>query len=56
MEAMVSKNGLNFNELEKEIFRIGCEIALNIMRHILSVMDISIRQGRDKKRYLFLSR
>ena len=51
MEAMVSKNGLNFNELEKEIFRIGCEIALNIMRHILGVMDISIRQGRDKKRY-----
>ena len=51
METMVSKNGINFNELEKELFRIGCEIALGIMRHILGIMDITIRQGRDKKRY-----
>ena len=51
MENMLSEKGLNFNALEKEIFKIGCEFAAGLMEHILSSLDKQLEESRDKKKY-----
>ncbi len=51
VKTMISERGLNFNDLEKEIFRIGCKFATNLMEQILSDMDEHIKTTRDKKKY-----
>jgi len=51
MENMLSEKGLNFNDLEKEIFKIGCEIASSLLGQVLNRMDEHIELTRDKKRY-----
>jgi hypothetical protein len=51
VNTILSEKGLNFNDLEKEIFRIGCEFAANLMEQVLSNMDEHIENTRDKKKY-----
>ncbi len=51
METMISEKELDFNVLEKEIFRIGCEFAAGLMEQVLSNMDEHIKNTRDKKKY-----
>jgi len=42
---------INFNDLEKEIFKIGCEFAQELLKSVLIAMDQDIQKCRDKKRY-----
>lgn len=51
METMLSKKGINFNALEKEIYKIGCEFAAGLMSQVLEVMDEHLENERDKKQY-----
>ena len=51
VKTMLSEKGLNFNDLEQEIFKIGCEFAAGLMEQVLSNMDEHIKKTRDKKRY-----
>ena len=49
LETMLSKNEFNFNALEKEIYRIGCEFASGLMERVLQSMDEHLEKTRDKK-------
>jgi len=51
MENMLSEKGFNFNDLEKEIFRIGCEYAAGLMTQMLTLMDKHLKETREKKKY-----
>lgn len=51
LENMLSEKGLNFNDLEKEFFRIGCEYAAGLMTQMLTVMDRNLAEIRDRKKY-----
>lgn len=51
MENMLSEKGFNFNDLEKEIFKIGCEFAAGLMKEMLTSMDKHLEETRDKKKY-----
>lgn len=51
METMLSEKEVDFNALEKEIFKIGCEFAAGLMEQVLSVMDEHLADTRDKKKY-----
>ncbi|MFV0269564.1 MAG: UPF0236 family transposase-like protein, partial [Draconibacterium sp.] len=46
---MLSKKGLDFNALEEEIYRIGCEFAAGLMKQVLQRMDEHLEKTRDKK-------
>lgn len=50
METMLSKKGLDFNALEKEIYKIGCEYAVGLMEQVLQRMDEHLEETRDKRR------
>lgn len=51
VKTMISEKGLKFNDLEQEIFKMGCEIAVGLMEQVLSNMDEHIEKTRDKKKY-----
>ena len=51
MKEMLSEKGLDFNALEKEIFKIGCEIAANLLEQVLIRIDEYLEATRDKKKY-----
>ena len=51
MKQILSENGINFNDLEKEIFEIGCKYAQNMMVNILETIDQALVKERDKKTY-----
>lgn len=51
LENMLSEKGLDFNELEKEIYKIGCEYAAALMARVLDIMDRHLEETRDKKKY-----
>lgn len=51
METMLSEKRLDFNALEKEIFRIGCEYAAGLLEQILVKMDKHLEETRDKRKY-----
>lgn len=51
MKTILSEKGLDFNALEREIFRIGCEFAVGLMSHLLDIMDKHLENERDKKQY-----
>ncbi|MGI6734041.1 MAG: hypothetical protein ACOX4J_07745 [Anaerovoracaceae bacterium] len=51
MKTMLSEKRLDFNALEKEIFRIGCEYAANLMEEVLKWMDKQLAESRDKTVY-----
>lgn len=49
MKNMLSEKGLDFNALEKEIYRIGCEFAAGLLEQVLQRMDEHLEKTRDKK-------
>ena len=49
MKNMLSEKGLDFNALEKEIYRIGCEFAVGLLEQVLQRMDEHLEKTRDKK-------
>ena len=51
MKTILSEKGLDFNALEKEIFKIGCEFAAALMSQVLDIMDEHLEKARDKKQY-----
>jgi hypothetical protein len=51
MKTILSEKGIDFNALEKEIFRIGCEYAANLMEEVLKWLDKQLAESRDKKVY-----
>ena len=51
MENMLSEKGFDFNALEKEIFKIGCEFAAELFAQVLTRMDKRLEETRDKKKY-----
>lgn len=51
LKQILSEKEINFNDLEKEVFKIGCEYAQTILKDILGSMDNMLAQRRDKKIY-----
>ena len=51
METILSEKEMDFNALEKEIFRIGCEFAAGLMEQVLGIVDKHLEETRDKKQY-----
>jgi len=51
LENILSEKGINFNDLEAEFFRIGCEYAAGVMTQMLTSMDKKLAESRDKKKY-----
>src|SRR5665648_1184679 len=51
IDNILSAKELDFNNLEKEIFRIGCEFAAGLMVQILTGMDGRLEDTRDKTKY-----
>lgn len=49
IETMLSEKGMNFNALEKEIFRIGCEIAAGLMEQVLTAIDNHLAKTNFKR-------
>ena len=48
---MLSEKEIDFNDLEKEIFALGCEVARNMLATVLLAMDRSIAGSRDKGKF-----
>lgn len=48
---MLSEKEIDFNDLEKEIFELGCEVARNMLATVLLSMDRSIAESRDKGKF-----
>jgi len=44
-------NDLKFNELEKKVYTLVCELGCNILKNILEMNDKELMQNRDKKIY-----
>lgn len=48
---IVLKNEVTFNELEREIYKYGCEVARQLMIQVLKTLDDYLAKERDKKKY-----
>ncbi len=48
---IVLGNEINFNQLEREIFEYGCQVAREVMRQMLTVLDDHLAKERDNKIY-----
>lgn len=44
----LTPNEITFKELEREFFELGCEIAKNLMQHVLEQTDKELEQSRNK--------
>ena len=51
LSEILSERELNFNKLEKEIFKIGCEYAQELMVNIFKVIDNELAQNRNKDEF-----
>mgnify|MGYP001379952995 CR=1 FL=1 len=51
IKQILSDKEVKFNDLEKEIFEIGCKYAQNMMVNILETIDQALVKERDKKIY-----
>ncbi|MFA5529002.1 MAG: ISLre2 family transposase [Peptostreptococcales bacterium] len=49
LEKILSEKEINFNKLEKEIFKIGCEYAQRLMVNIFKMIDDELANNRDKR-------
>lgn len=47
----LNHNELDFNTIEKEIYKIVCEVGRGIMKDILENIDLRILASRDTKKY-----
>lgn len=48
---IVLKNEVTFNELEREIYEYGCEVARQLMVQVLKTLDNQLAKDRDTKAY-----
>lgn len=48
---IVLGNEINFNQIEREIFKYGCQIAREIMGKVMTALDDSLAKERNKKIY-----
>ena len=56
IENILSEKGLDFNNLEKEIFKIfkiWCEFAVGLMVQVLTGMDSRLEDTRDRTKNFF---
>ena len=51
LDKMITINDLEFNNLEKKIYEIGCEYARAVMEEILVRIDEEISKSRDREIY-----
>ena len=51
LENMLSEKGFDFNAIEKEIYKTGCEFAAEMMRQFLTNMDEYLKATRNKEDY-----
>lgn len=51
MKQILSDKEIKFNDLEKEIFQIGCEYARAMLVNVLETIDQALVEERDKKIY-----
>ena len=50
-ETILTNNNVNFNELEKKIYKFVCELGCNILKQIIESYDEKLQNDRDKKKY-----
>lgn len=48
---IVTKSSVDFNSLEKEIFKKCCLLGCGLLKTILETHDIELAEGRDKEKY-----
>ena len=46
---IVANNEVNFNDLEKKIFKFVCDLGCCILKTLLESYDNKIKENRDKK-------
>ena len=46
-----NENVVKFNELEKRVYKIVCELGCEIIKQILEIQDKKIMISRNKKEY-----
>ena len=51
MNTIVDKDGLTFKDIEKEIFKYVCQIAVDITKELLTAYDRKLMEERDRARY-----
>lgn len=51
LDIILNENKINFNDLEKEIFRAACEAACTELKNMLETLDKSLMEERDKNIY-----
>lgn len=51
MNTIVDKDSLTFKDIEKEIYKYVCQIAVNITREFLTACDEKLMKERDKSKY-----
>lgn len=50
-EDIVTKNEVNFNKLEKKIYKFVCDLGCCLLKTILEDYDNKIKESRDKKKF-----
>jgi len=50
-ETIVANNEINFNELEKKIYKFVCNLGCNLLREIIEKYDEKLQNERDKKNF-----
>ena len=48
---IVANNEVNFNDLEKKIFKFVCDLGCCILKTLLESYDNKIKENRDKKTF-----
>ncbi|MCK9217472.1 MAG: UPF0236 family protein, partial [Firmicutes bacterium] len=51
LDKMITINAIEFNNLERKIYEIGCKYARNLMIDILTKIDGELAKSRDKNKY-----
>lgn len=51
MDIIITENGLDFNDFERNFFKAGCELACNAFGAVLEGIDKRLESERDKKKY-----
>lgn len=51
MNTIVDKDALTFKDIEREIFKYVCQIAVDITREFLTVYDRKLMEERDREKY-----
>ena len=46
---IVTNNEINFNELEKKIYKFVCNLGCYILKEIIEKYDEKLKEERDKK-------